>query len=201
MTYRREIKAVADILTDPENESRSAEEVAEAAISRLDEVRSTTHNLVVVGRFSFDLEKQYMAALGPLSSRAPKAAREVGSRFAWDYKTRRGEGSFTVLPLLRNPQAAWDFLREREVPEESARKALGSITPSTVGEPGYEPMRFNLPDEVLDRITADWEPTKEYGPTCTCGLTKEYTLANRGYAKHGIAGAACAYHGEEESGV
>jgi hypothetical protein len=114
-----ETNAVAAVLMDPENSDLSAEEVAERAIAALDGQRAKTHNLIVVGRFAFPEQETFQAAVGPLSTRASKAAISVGERFAWDYKSKTGTGRFMLLPLLRDPGRAWDYARtQRAFPDE-----------------------------------------------------------------------------------
>lgn len=114
-----ETNVVAAILSNPENSDLSAEEVAARVIAALDDKRAKTHNLIVVGRFGFEDQEVFQAAVGPLSTRAGKAAISVGERFAWDYKSKTGTGRFMLLPLLRDPGRAWDYARtQRAFPEE-----------------------------------------------------------------------------------
>lgn len=173
---QREIKAVANILSDPENEGLTAEEVAEKVISAYEEIHAATHNLIVLGHFRTSDTESYVAAVGPLSTTAPARARGVGERFAWDYKTRRGTGQFVLVPLVRDPAKAWDDARLSQLLEYEGQ--MGSVTPGI--EPGYEPMRFELPDAVRARITANeatsepyyasGTPYNEVGATCACGV-------------------------------
>lgn len=167
---QREIKAVADVLSDPENEGLTAEEVAEKAISAYEAQRAKTHNLIVLGHFRLSETESYVAAVGPLSTRAEARAREVGERFAWDYKTRRGTGQFVLVPLVRDPAKAWDDARLSQLVEYEGH--MGSVTPGI--EPTYEPMRFEIPDAVRARIGASvgGPVPNTVVPTCVCGLAR-----------------------------
>lgn len=171
MPSAREIKAVATVLGSEENESLTAEEVAERAIEAYEAEHAKSHNLIVLGHFRLSENESYVAAVGPLSTRATARAREVGERFAWDYKTRRGTGQFVLVPLVRNPNEAWDDARLSQLIEYEGH--LGSVTPGV--EPGYEPMRFDLSDAARARIEASLkeEVVNTTGPACTCGLTGE----------------------------
>jgi hypothetical protein len=175
MPAQRAINAVASVLGDPENADLTAEEVAEKAIEAYEAEQAKTHNLIVLGHFRISETESYVAAVGPLSTRATARAREVGERFAWDYKTRRGTGQFVLVPLVRNPNEAWDEARLSQLLEYEGQ--MGSVTPGI--EPGYEPMRFDLPDEVRKRITANEAVNESYyatggpyevGLTCVCAL-------------------------------
>lgn len=123
---KREIAALAKILTDPQNESRSAEEVAQLVIDELDDVRARTHRLAVVGQIRYGpQEPTHTVVLGPFSARGildtaekfervtagPVAAREAGGHLAWDAKTGTGTGRFMFAPAFFKPRDAWDFFR------------------------------------------------------------------------------------------
>lgn len=123
---KREIEAVGKILTDPENSSRTGEEVAELVIQALDDVRSRTHRLAVVGQIQYGpQEATHTVVLGPFSARGildtPEklqrateggcAARGVGQQLAWDSKTGTGRGRFMLTPAFFKPRDAWDFFR------------------------------------------------------------------------------------------
>lgn len=137
-------KLVADLLARPDNSELSAEElgreVAETIISAYEEAQAKSYNLIVLGHFRLESDKSYVAAVGPLSTRAPMRARGVGERFAWDYKTRTGTGKYTLVPLVRDPSEAWDEARASQVKAvvQAAEKAALSSDP--------------------------------FGPTCICGL-------------------------------
>lgn len=175
MPSQGEIKAVASVLGDPENAELTAEEVAEKAIQAYEEQLAKTHNLIVLGHFRLNETESYVAAVGPLSTRATARARGVGERFAWDYKTRKGAGKFVLVPLIRNPNEAWDDLRLSHLVEYEGH--MGSVTPGV--EPSYEPMRFELSDETRARIAAMADAEEPYyatgepyekGPACVCGV-------------------------------
>lgn len=130
---------MASILSDPENQNRSAEEVADLVIGALDDVRARTHRFAVVGQFLFPdqaPETPHTAILGPFSSRGildtrekflralerPSAARNAGQDMRWDIKTGRGRGRFILAPAFRSARDAWNFFRPAE-PEIPARFA------------------------------------------------------------------------------
>lgn len=141
--------AAAALFAREDNENLTAEmlgeELAEAVvdtvISSYEEIQAKAYNLIVLGHFRLDDDTSYVAAVGPLSTRAKMRAKEVGERFAWDYKTRRGTGKYTLVPLVRNPSEAWD----------AARAASVRV----------------LTQELAPRGALSLDP---YGPACTCGL-------------------------------
>ena len=172
-------KAVAELLSRESNTDLTAEELSEEITSTVveiyEEIQAKAYNLIVLGHFRLSETESYVAAVGPLSTRATARAREVGERFAWDYKTRRGTGKFTLVPLVRNPAEAWDAARTAQLLEYEGH--MGSVTPGI--EPTYEPMRFDLPDDVRLRIATEVEPQPYYatggepyekGLTCACGI-------------------------------
>lgn len=148
-------KLVADLLARESNAELTAEEVAaevsEAAITAYEEMRAKSHNLIVLGHFRLDGDRSFVAAVGPLSTRAATAAREIGERFAWDWRTKRGTGKFVRVPLIRDPHAAWDAARGA-TPLETEQLDLGGAL--------EDALSLNMSDEL----------TLRYGPTCTCGL-------------------------------
>lgn len=162
---KRETDAVTAILSNPENDELSAEEVAERVISALDAARAATHNLIVVGRFSFDGVETFEAALGPLSTRAPAAARALGERFAWDYKTRLGSGMYQFLPLLRTPAAAWDHARARARKDE---KPVGREDP-------HMPLEQDVQHAVSEAMAWRHDPDDLdfWAPACVCSLKNQ----------------------------
>jgi len=195
---RAAIKAVADALSDPQNELLTAEEVAERAISAYEEAQAKTHNLVVLGHFRLEDDTSYVAAVGPLSTRAVASARGVGEHFAWDYKTRRGTGKFVLVPLIRDPNRAWDEARNEGL--EEFDKHLNSIVPGG-DEPTYEAMRFEIPPGRRAEIVAEWQKdpeilSRKYAPGCVCGLSERYIKGNRGYSKYGVPTMDCPRHPE-----
>lgn len=125
---------MSEILTDPANESRSPEEVAERCIAALDEVRSKTHRLAVVGQIRIEDEgPAHHVVLGPFSTRGVidseeklakareggSAAKTAGYGLAWDTKAGRGKGRFLLAPAFMRPRDAWDFFREERMPDHS----------------------------------------------------------------------------------
>ena len=143
---KREILALTKILTDPENESRSAEEVAEQCRDALDDIRARTHRLAVVGQIQYGpQEATHTVVLGPFTARGildtPEkfqaavqggtAAREVGQHLAWDSKTGKGAGRFMLAPVFWKPRDAWDFYRGAG-PAPVIAQALSDIPPKTI---------------------------------------------------------------------
>ena len=170
------MKAVAKALEGLETAGLTVEEAAEKVIAAYEAVQATSHNLIVLAEFRplTGAGPAYLSAVGPLSTRAVKAAREVGERFAWDYKTRKGTGRFMLVPLVRHPHEAWDAARDAELVEYEHH--LSAVTPGV--EPTYEPMRFELPEAVRASITAEWQADTEtlapkLGPQCLCGLARD----------------------------
>lgn len=153
----RVAKAVADLLARDGNEDLTADElameVAEEIVSLYEEQQAKAYNTIVLGHFRLDDDTSYVAAVGPLSTRAVARAREVGERFAWDYKTRRGTGKFTVVPLLRNPNEAWDAIRSPALkPPQEVQEAFAEA-----GGLAY----YATPDPY------------GRGGTCICGIKSE----------------------------
>src|SRR5258708_37793088 len=68
---KRENDAVTAILANPENTQLSAEEVADRVIEALDDVRSRTHRLAVVGQIwhTEAQERPETVILGPFTAR------------------------------------------------------------------------------------------------------------------------------------
>lgn len=153
---------MTEVLADPENENRSADEVADLCIAALDEARARSHRLLVVGQIEYPEAPgtAHTVALGPFSSKgildSPEkfqkategggAAREAGQGLAWDSKTKMGRGRFMLVPAFRTARDAWDFFR---------------------GESGLlsEPETWA---EVTEGITG-------LEPVCTCGLIKTFS--------------------------
>ncbi|OEJ24261.1 hypothetical protein AS594_06950 [Streptomyces agglomeratus] len=186
---KREIDALASILTDPENLSRTADEVAILILDKvnlfraeevrrvadevieavegdraegiprrildaIDDKRSTTHRIAVVGQIQYDEAPGiHTVVLGPFTARgyvdSPEkfirattgetASRDAGQGLAWDSKTKRGRGRFMLVPVLRSARDAWDFYR---------------------GE---------APAPEIAQVATEWKP-REIEPICTCGL-------------------------------
>jgi hypothetical protein len=152
---QREVSRLAKILTDPQNENRSAEEVAQLVIDELDDLRSTTHRLAVVGQITYGpQEPTHTVVLGPFRSplqltsderfadavtRPCTSARDAGRHLAWDSKTGTGSGKFMLAPAFMKPRDAWDFYR-------------GATAAPVIAQ-------------ALENL-----PTKMTGPVCLCGL-------------------------------
>lgn len=191
---------VAELLARESNSGLSAEElaaeVAEAIIEGYEATQAKSYNLIVLAHFAPGDGSHYVAAVGPLSTRAVQRARGIGERFAWDYKTRRGTGKFTLVPLVRDPAQAWDAARNADL--EEYEHHLSSVVPSS-GEPSYEPMRLELPQATRARITADWQAdpevlSRKYGPHCLCG---RYTFPKVSSLGHPVT-PGCPLHREGE---
>jgi hypothetical protein len=177
---KREVNTLVKILSDPENENRSAEEVAELALAALtdyvkqiradevdriarqvvesiegekaggipariadaiDDMRSTTHRLAVVGQIKYGPQgATHTVVLGPFRARGildtqekfqaaiqgGTAAREAGQHLAWDTKTGTGSGRFLLAPAFRSPRDAWDFFRP---PRDEAGQPMNLLLP------------------------------------------------------------------------
>lgn len=151
---QREVSALEKILTDPENSSRTGSEVAALCIEALDDIRSKTHRLAVVGQIQYEAPGPvHTVVLGPFSSRGildtqekfrrategGTAAREQGQHLAWDAKTGKGRGRFMLAPAFFKPRDAWDFFR------------AAGVTPEAIAE-------------AVDHLP------RGLGPVCMCGL-------------------------------
>lgn len=182
-----EINTVATVLADPENADLTAEEVAEKVISALDAKRAATHNLIVVGRFGFPDSPQFEAALGPLSTRAKTAARQLGEGFAWDYKTKIGNGRYKLLPILRHPRAAWDFVRTKM--EES--------TPTPGRENPHLPLERDVQLAISEAMAWVPDPALLHSlqPACSCASPLE-RFPNRTSAGDLVTANVCPRHPE-----
>lgn len=159
------------ILSDPENDTRSAEEVAELVIDELDDIRARTHRLAVVGQItSGPQEPTHTVVLGPFPSplllsdeerfqavlgRPCTAAREPGRHLAWDSRTGTGSGRFMLVPAFMKARDAWDFHR------------------------GQGPA-----EAIVQAITED--RPQHLGPVCLCGLTGAAVCrwCSRTYERH-----------------
>ena len=205
---KREVAAVAAVLSDPQNESRTAEEVAALAIEALDETRSRTHRVAVVGQIRFGpQEMTHTVTLGPFSSRGVldtrekfikavqggTAARDAGQHLAWDTKTGTGTGRFMLAPAFFKPRDAWEFFRADGF-EEEAKQLTGKM----LIEGGWRQAKgaAELKADLERWLPALW--AEEYGgvePTCICGAG-ERTLAAAWAlkGKHGIPTGRCTRH-------
>ena len=148
---QREVNALAKILSDPANESRSAEEIAQLVMDELDSLRAATHRLAVVGQISFGpQEATHTVVLGPFRSplqvkdaerlqealkRPCTAARDAGRHLAWDSKTGTGQGRFMLAPAFMKPRDAWDFYRpERRADMQHITESIARWKPGLWAE-------------------------------------------------------------------
>ncbi|MGN6126741.1 MAG: hypothetical protein ACTHON_09265 [Humibacter sp.] len=185
---KKENDAVAKILADPENSQRSAEEVADLVIGALDDVRSRTHRLAVVGQIAFPEapETAHTVVLGPFSCRGVldsrekflkavqggSAARTAGQDLAWDARKGRGSGRFMLAPAFQRGRAAWDFFR----PEAAVDPRFARIT------------------ETIQRWEAGlWAGEVAYDAVCHCGTRDRVLQTSAGPVETG----PCPVHGRE----
>lgn len=151
MAVKREISALVPVLTDPENENRSAEEVAELAIAALDQVRAKHNRLAVVGQFSWGLERPHTVVLGPFSTRSVRAAQDMGQRLSVP-GTHPGHGRFMLVPAFTTAAAAWDaFKPVDEVTAKRMERIMGAVSRWA---PGL------------------WSHEANTGPVCRCGVRR-----------------------------
>lgn len=150
MILKREIEAVAAVLADEDNDEMTAEQVAEAAIRALDDLRATTNRLAVVASYAWHPDEEpTLAVLGPFSTLAKAAARRVGGEMRGT--VRGGRGKWMLVPAYANVKAAWDAVAPDPAGEAERRleAALGTFWkryPAT-----YQP------------LAGDWA-------RCCCGL-------------------------------
>jgi hypothetical protein len=185
---KKEHDAVAKILSDPENSERSAEEIADLVIGTLDDLRSKTHRLAVVGQISFPEapETVHTVVLGPFSCRGTldtqakflkaleggSAARAAGQDLYVDPKNRLGRGRFMLAPAFATPRQAWDFFRP--------------------AEPDI-PKRFQWIGESIRRWEAGESREASVKPVCHCGTLVREHQTSAGPAQTG----PCPVHGTE----
>lgn len=197
-------EAAAALLAREGNENLTAEDLAEelaqgateALVASYEAIQEKSYNLVVVGHFTTADGKPYMAAVGPLSTRATARARGLGERFAWDYRSRTGSGKYALVPLVRNPAEAWDQTRADKAPKAKADRK--GVIPGI--EPSYEPNNFEMSAEALASISAEWEIdpdllARKFGPACLCGLPDHPRYNGLGDP----ADMTCPRHGPKES--
>ncbi|MDT0442291.1 hypothetical protein [Streptomyces johnsoniae] len=159
---KRTTQAVADLLSSPENENRTAEEVAELVVELVQEELARTNRVAVVAQIQEGPRPPMVVALGPFSARGildtpgkflkavsgGTAARTAGEGLAWNPSTKVGRGRFMLVPILRTPRDAWLFygqLPEDERPDEGDLYAAA-------------------------REMTAWNP-EAIEPACVCGLT------------------------------
>lgn len=163
--------AAAALLARESNEETTAESLAEelaeavteTVVEAYENIQAKSYNLVVVAHFQTPDGKSHATAVGPLSTRAAQRARDVGARFAWDYKTRTGTGKYVLVPLIRDPNEAWDEARASQVAQiiEVTRPSL-SLDPfgpvCICGLPEHP--RYNSLGDAAELI-CPLHPTKE----------------------------------------
>lgn len=185
----KEISAVAEILADPENQNRSAEQMAELAISALDDVRARTHRLAVVGQIAFPEAPEivHTAILGPFSSRGildsqgkflkavagPSRARQAGQDLAWDPRLRTGRGRFMLAPAFMSARSAWEFYRRPEPPD---------------------PRLVRIGQAIARWRPGLWAEEVNPAPVCHCGIREREHQTSAGPAPTG----PCPVHGRGE---
>lgn len=154
MALKRETTAVADVLADPENESRTAEEIAALAIAALDGVRAEHNRLAVVVRHRWGADGAWhMAVLGPVGVRQLAAAKALGESAALSLAhSGGGDGRFALVPAYPNPRAAW-----------------GEIKPPAKADTVREQLRAEIAER--EPGLSMWASGLTAPPTCCCGLT------------------------------
>ncbi|UQA91671.1 hypothetical protein [Streptomyces halobius] len=204
---KRELAAVAAVLGDQQNECRTAEEVAALAIEALDETRSRSHRLAVVGQIRFGpQEMTHTVILGPFSSRGVldnrekflkavqggTAARDAGQHLAWDAKTGTGTGRFMLVPAFTKPRDAWDFYRPSGHGEETKQ-----LTSKMLLEGGWREAKgaAALRAELEAWQPGLWAEQHAYEPACVCGAGERTLAAAKSLkGKHGVPTGRCQRH-------
>lgn len=111
MPLKRELAAVTAVLADEANADRTADEVAEAAILALDEVRAQHNRVAVVVRHRWGPGDDYsIAVLGPYKTRAVAECRRMGEA-ACVTLAHPGDGMYALAPVYPSPRAAWEALK------------------------------------------------------------------------------------------
>lgn len=147
---KREVNALAAILADPENESRTAEELAALLISELDDLRAKSPRIAVVVRHRWLETDQYsLAVLGPFGARAQKAAREMGEA-ACAALAHPGDGRAVPVPVYASPRDAWNALKP---------------------PPAADVLRAEIREQLKSWTPELWRPDEPPCPTCRCGLS------------------------------
>lgn len=146
---KRELAALLPILTDPENEDRTPEEIAESLIQALDDVRAKSPRMAVVIRHRWGATDKYsLAVLGPFGIRAETQAKGVGEA-ACSSLAHPGDGRFVFAPVFPSPSAAWEALKP---------------------PPAAEFMRAQVARDVAAWRPGLWTEDSQPCPTCRCGL-------------------------------
>jgi len=155
MALVREVKALVPILSDPENESRTAEELAALLVDALDAQRASTPRIAVVVRHRWLSSDDYsLAVLGPFGARAHGRAREMGEA-ACAALAHPGDGRAVPVPVFASPRDAWMALKPP--PEADLMKAQ-VVRDLESWSPGL------------------WTGSDEPCPTCRCGISEQPCL-------------------------
>jgi hypothetical protein len=166
--------------------------VADLAIGALDDIRSRTHRLAVVGQITFPEapETVHTAVLGPFSCRGildsqekflkavegGSAARTAGQDLAWDAKKGTGRGRFMLAPAFMRGRAAWDFFRQEE----------------------QVPVRFaNITETIARWEAGKWAREVNPAPACHCASQRPGRV-NRLSTGELVATGPCPRHGDYE---
>lgn len=149
MVLKRELSAILPILSDPANEERTAEEIGEAVILALDEIRAKHNRLAVVVRHRWSRGDDYsLAVLGPYGARAVAEAKRMGEA-ACISLARPGDGMYALAPAYPSPKAAWDELKP---------------------PPGADSLREQVRRDIAAQVPGLWGDDPSPCPTCCCGL-------------------------------
>lgn len=157
MALVREVRALAAILADPENDRRTAEQMAALLVDALDEERATHPRIAVVVRHRWLSTDSYsLAVLGPFGARAHGRAREMGEA-ACAALAHPGDGTAVPVPVYASPRDAWNALKP--------------------------PPAADLLKEQVARDLKDWSPGLWTGsskpcPTCRCGISDKPCLVH-----------------------
>lgn len=155
MIPRREVKALADVLSSEDNSEKSAEDLAEELIVQLDEIRGKCNRLAVVANYRWSMdEKPTLAVFGPFSTRGLSAARAVGERMAGT--PQGGSGKWMAVPCYATAKDAWEAIQppsERDIRMEELTDRIRR----------FLSWQSEVPRSVFDRW---FDP----GPPCKCGM-------------------------------
>lgn len=159
MALVREVKALVPILSDPDNESRTAEELAALLVDALDAQRASTPRIAVVVRHRWLSSDSYsMAVLGPFGARAHGRAREMGEA-ACAALAHPGDGRAVLVPVYASPRDAWAALKPPSAADLMKQQVARDLENWTAGL---------------------WTGSDGPCPTCCCGLSPgSYCLVHK----------------------
>ena len=142
---KREIDAVAKVLASPENQDKTAEQVAEEVVSAIDELRAKHNRLAVVARYTWDEETYHLSVIGPFSTRASGQAQQAGEGMVGSL-AHPGKGKWMLATVYPSPRAAWDATKPTDLAQrrEAAR--------------------------IARMMRDDFDPWAREGPQCCCGV-------------------------------